>query len=193
MKNNLIKNIVADAMFLSLFCALAFSINISVLKFTLQLMIVFIVGLLLPLRNSLIIVISYIILGLIGLPIFAGYMGGISYIAMPTFGFVYGFIPGVIVLELLKKFFITKTNKKIKIFGLFLSCFACQIVCYICGFIHGYYILNIQKESGYTFISLMNLFIIPYIPIDILKAIIAILAFIGLERPYQKIMNNYNN
>lgn len=193
MKKRIIKNIAIDAMFLALLCCCAFSISIDILKFTLQLLFVFIMGLLLPIKNTLIVLICYIILGLIGLPVFAGYNGGLQYIYNPTFGFVYGFIPGVVALELVKKWFPKSEKKALIILKMVISCVSCQIICYVFGFLHGYYILNITKELNYTFYQLMMLFIIPYIPIDILKFVIAIIVVIAIQRPYKKIICSEKN
>lgn len=189
MRNKVVNFICIDAVMLALLCASAFSISIEPLKFTLQLLIVFVIGLLLPLKDALIVLISYIILGLIGLPIFGGYQGGLQYISFPTFGFVYGFIPGVIALEFIKRLFITSQNKNKKILGLIIALIACQLICYIFGFIHGYYILNIKKGAEYTFFNLMMLFIIPYIPIDLIKVAIALVIYLPLEKQYEQLLS----
>ena len=159
-------------MMLALLCACSFSIAVGVLKFTLQLLIVFLIGLLLPLRDGLLILICYLIMGLSGLPVFAGFTGGFSYIYNPTFGFVYGFLPGLIAMRAMMSK-APDTGKKRIFFSIF-ACLLCQLICYFFGFVHGYLILNIRNEAGYTFFKLMSIFILPYIPIDFVKIALSV-------------------
>ena len=82
-----------DALFLALLIVSSFiSIDVGYCKFTLQLLTVFLIANFLSLADGLIIIALYIVMGLIGIPVFAGFGGGIAYAASPTFGFVYGFI-----------------------------------------------------------------------------------------------------
>jgi len=81
----------------SLFAALTaissyFIIPFPFLPFTLQVTVMLLSGLLLGARGGAISQAFYLLLGLIGLPVFAGGVGGIQYIFSPTFGFLIGFI-----------------------------------------------------------------------------------------------------
>ncbi len=159
-------------MMLALLCACSFSIVAGPLKFTCQLLIVFLIGLMLPLRDGLLILICYMIMGLSGLPVFAGFTGGFGYIYNPTFGFVYGFLPGLIAMRAVMKYAPDRGKKRIVLsVG---ACLVCQLICYIFGFIHGYLILNVRNEAGYTFFKLMSTFILPYIPIDFIKIALSV-------------------
>lgn len=59
--------------------------------FTLQLPMIIMISTILGSRNSIIAMLAYVVGGLIGIPWFAS-GGGISYLAMPTFGFILAFI-----------------------------------------------------------------------------------------------------
>lgn len=72
------------------------------LSITLQTLFVFLSALLLPLKNSLLAILMYTILGLIGLPVFTS-GGGLSAIFSPSFGFIIGFIFATICGSLLAK------------------------------------------------------------------------------------------
>lgn len=84
-------------LFTALIAAGAFiRIPVPVVPFTLQFLFTMLAGLLLGGRLGAISVGSYIILGLIGLPVFAS-GGGIGYIFTPTFGYLIGFCVGTFV------------------------------------------------------------------------------------------------
>ncbi len=68
-------------------------IPIPVVPFTLQLLFTMMAGLILGAKWGAISVLVYIVMGLIGIPVFAS-GGGISYIFQPTFGYLIGFCIG---------------------------------------------------------------------------------------------------
>ena len=89
MKNKIIKQLVVDAMLIALLVVSSFiSIPINQVPYTLQTLVVFIILILLDIKNSIIIFLIYLIMGLIGLPVFSGFSSGIT----PTLGFIIGFI-----------------------------------------------------------------------------------------------------
>ncbi len=87
-----VKDITKIALFTALIAVGAFiKIPIFTVPYTLQILFVLLSGQILGARNGAISVILYIILGLIGIPIFAQ-GGGIGYVFNPTFGYLLGFI-----------------------------------------------------------------------------------------------------
>lgn len=66
--------------------------------FTLQTMAVLVVGAALGPRRAATSLALYMVLGVAGIPWFAGFTGGIAAIAKPTFGYIIGFIPAAFVL-----------------------------------------------------------------------------------------------
>lgn len=85
------RNMVLCALFVALIIAGAFlKIPIPVVPFTLQLLFTMLAGLLLGKKWGAIAVVVYILLGLMGLPVFAE-GGGPSYIFRPSFGYIIGF------------------------------------------------------------------------------------------------------
>lgn len=88
------KDLVLIALFTALIAAGAFiRIPVPVVPFTLQFLFTTLAGILMGAGRGALSVACYLVLGLLGLPIFAG-GGGISYVLQPTFGYLIGFCVG---------------------------------------------------------------------------------------------------
>lgn len=84
----------ACALFVALIAAGAFiKVPMPIVPFTLQILFTNLAGLLLGKKYGSLSVILYIVIGLIGLPIFTG-GGGIGYVLHPTFGYMIGMVCG---------------------------------------------------------------------------------------------------
>ena len=157
-----IRRITRNAIMLAIMCvvgmiALPLGDNVKV---SLQLLIVFIVGLTSASFIDGVIVMSlYLLLGLF-MPIYAGFRAGIT----PTFGFVISFV--VIVIPL---YFLNKIPIKNQFLRMGLACLIALIISYVIGtlFLMLYLDLNIEKA--------LLIAVVPYIPFDIAKIIIATL------------------
>ena len=85
------KDLVLCAMFVALIAVGAFiKVPVPVVPFTLQFLFTMLAGLLLGPVNGTLAVVVYIVLGLVGLPIFTQ-GGGPGYIFQPSFGYIIGF------------------------------------------------------------------------------------------------------
>ena len=97
MKTEKTKNLVLCSLFVALIVVGAFiRIPVPVVPFTLQLLFTMLAGLLLGGRLGAISVCAYIVMGLIGLPVFTE-GGGLAYILKPSFGYIIGFAVGAYV------------------------------------------------------------------------------------------------
>ena len=105
---------------------------------------------------------SYVILGLIGLPIFAA-GGGIGYVMSPTFGFLYGMVLASLAIAYFSK---TLFNKNI--FKISLAVFTGALIIFTCGIIHLAGFIGIEKA---IIAGLM-----PFIYSELLKIGLAIFA-----------------
>jgi len=93
-----IKSMILCAIFTSLTAIGAFiCIPVPMVPFTLQFLFTMLAGLLLGGKRGSISIILYIILGLLGLPIFAE-GGGLAYILKPSFGYLIGFCVSTFVI-----------------------------------------------------------------------------------------------
>ncbi|WP_213810001.1 biotin transporter BioY [Jeotgalicoccus sp. WY2] len=91
------KHLVFAALFTALIAVGAqIRIPLGPIPFTLQVPMVLLAGMLLGKKLGLISITAYIFIGLIGIPVFAG-AGGLGSLVSPSFGFVLGFIPGVVI------------------------------------------------------------------------------------------------
>ena len=106
--------------------------------------------------------VSYVLLGLMGLPIFAA-GGGLGYIMSPTFGFLYGMILSSLAIAYLSKGLFEK-----KIIKISFAVFVGALVTFACGIIHLASFIGIEKAviAG----------LVPFIYSEFLKIGLAVLA-----------------
>lgn len=91
MQKNKTKNLVMCSLFATLIVAGAFiKIPVPVVPFTLQLLFTMMAGLLLGGKLGAVSVGVYILMGLLGIPVFAE-GGGLAYVLKPSFGYIIGF------------------------------------------------------------------------------------------------------
>ena len=168
----LIKRLTKNAIYLALLCAVGmFAIPLGDnIKVSLQLLIVFIIGLTASsFIDTLIITGLYLGLGMF-LSIYAGYNAGIS----PTFGYVISFV--VISLPL---YFLNKLKIKNDFLRMGLACSISLIICYLIGTLFLMFYLNLSIEKA------LLISVVPYIPFDIAKIIIATLVVNLLPSKYR--------
>ena len=104
----------------------------------------------------------YLLLGLVGLPVFSGFTGGPSKLAGPTGGYIIGFIVMAVIAGLV----IDNCRKPwIQLIGMIVG----TIVCYLFGPIWFCLVAN------YTFKAALAVCVIPFIPADLVKMIIAMI------------------
>ena len=93
MKKNHILNISFSALFCAIICILAQNaIQLHGMPLTLQTFAVALCGYLLGVKRGICSVLAYILLGLIGIPVFSGFKGGIQTLFGISGGFIIGFI-----------------------------------------------------------------------------------------------------
>ncbi|MFI3141738.1 MAG: biotin transporter BioY [Clostridia bacterium] len=142
MKKISIQDLTLVALFAALIAVGAFiKIPMPYVPFTLQVLFTTLAGLLLGARRGALSVIVYVVLGLIGLPIFTS-GGGISYVFNPTFGYLIGFIVGT---YLTGKIAYAKKNPSIA--RLIAASMAGLLVVYFFGAVYYYFIANFYLLS----------------------------------------------
>jgi len=140
---------------------IAFPIPFTPIMITAQTIVVNLIALILNPLHGAISVIMFILLGVIGLPVFAGGNSGLGALFGPTGGFIIGFLFSAIVISHLK-------GKKRSLLRYFLVAILIGMpVTYLFGATYMSYILNMN------YIKTLQLAVIPFILGDTIKAIIA--------------------
>ena len=151
------------------------SIPLGPVPFTLQTMGILAVMLTCGGRRGTIAILVYLAMGACGLPVFAGFKGGIASLAGPTGGFLIGFIIAALVFWLLEKLIFGKLmNSTVKtwIFGA-LNSLVFEIVLYTVGVI--WFMTVYAAQTGPVGLgTVMTMCVIPFIIPDAVKLIAAV-------------------
>ena len=121
-------------------------------------------------------VLIYLLIGFVGVPVFSDFTAGITKLAGPTGGYMLGYIP----LALIAGFFIAKFENKIPmhVLGMILG----TIVCYAFG--TAWLAISLKMSLPAALMA----GVVPYIPADIIKMVIAIGIGIPVRNAIRKIM-----
>lgn len=92
-------------------------IPVGTVAFTLQTVFVVLAGFVLGARDGMFALLAYMIIGLIGIPVFTQ-GGGFSYIFMPSFGYIIGFVIGAFTAGFVMSRFSTVNTLKIWVAGI---------------------------------------------------------------------------
>lgn len=164
--NRQINQHVLDLVYIAMFTAIitvCSQIQIPTeVPFTLQTLGIFAAGGLLGWKRGTLSVLLYILLGLIGIPVFAGFSGGIAVLLGPTGGYIIGFIFTALVVG----FMCDKLGRKIWVVTL--SSVLGLLVCYAFGTGWFMYVYNSSNEP----IGLMTALlwcVVPYLLFDAAK------------------------
>lgn len=161
-----------DLILAGLFAALTavssyISIPIGPVPITLQSLMVILSGIILGSKVGALSQITYVLLGLIGLPIFSGGSGGFDSIFHPTFGFLLSFI--------LVAYIVGKITEKHKSYSnLIIAVTLGSLLMYIIGVPYFYFIFTSYMGKSITFYGALKMACIPFIPGDAVKAVISV-------------------
>ena len=178
-RRNLIITLTLSALFCTLICVGSF-IRIpmpNMMPVTLQTFFVLLTGLVLPLKASALATITYMSLGLIGLPIFSG-GGGLGYVLMPNFGFIIGFVIATVIMSLIVK---KLNNRKLWQF-ICISLLGAAII-YIIGIFYFAFITNAHNNNNYSAIWFIQTVFLPFLPKEIICIVLSSLSAYKI-RPY---------
>lgn len=142
--------------------------------FTLQTFAVFFVTALLGLKCGTLSVIVYLLLGAVGLPVFAGFKGGLGSLMGVTGGYLLGFVFSALAVGLITRFF----GRSLPI--LVVSMVVGLVLCYAFGSAW-FQILYIRSKGAITMGAVLSTCVIPYLIPDAIKIALAA----GLTRSLQ--------
>ncbi|MFM1602177.1 biotin transporter BioY [Helcococcus ovis] len=168
LKNNNTKIMVTVALFVALIAIGAFmSIPVGPVSITLQTLFVMLSGFFLG-KKAYLASTVYVLMGVIGIPIFSGFRGGLSSIYMPSFGFLIGMIFSALYISIM--FEKVKNINFLKSLIIFITA---SVIIYLFGIPYMSYILNVYFGKGLSFSKILSIGMIVFIPGDILKCIVA--------------------
>ncbi len=171
-----IKDICVTSLMVAVMCILApLSVTIGPIPLTLAIATMYLSAYVLGAYKGTIAVFVYILLGLVGLPVFSGYQGGFAKLFSYTGGYIFGYI----FLVLVSGLFIDKFSSKkfyFHVFGMLLGLFLCYFfgTCWFC----------VLTKASFTYA--LSVCVIPFIGFDIIKLIIAIIVGVPLRRALSK-------
>ena len=138
-----------------------FAIPIGPVSLSLCTLVLYMTPYILGWQRSAIAALVFILLGMVGVPVFTGFEGGMGKVLGPTGGYIAGYIPLVIITGLAIQFF--PKNRMLQ----FLGMVAATAVLYTMGTI--WYMF----QSGNPLDVAMKWCVLPFIPGDLIKMVIA--------------------
>ena len=138
-----------------------FSINIGPIPISLCTLALYLSVYLLGWKRGAVSCLVYILLGLVGMPVFSNFSGGLAKVAGPTGGYIVGYIPLVIIAGILVERY---DNRIVQLLGMVLG----TVVLYALG------TAWFCVQSGTPLGEAMGMCVIPFIPGDLIKMVIAL-------------------
>lgn len=149
--------------------------------FTMQMLVVFVLPFLLRPMPAFAAMGIYLLLGLLGLPVFAAGGGGIAYVLKPSFGFLLG----MTLIAPLCSFVSLRIKPKKPAGRLVLTggCMAAYLaLVYVFGATYMYFILPLSGGAAISYGAAWAMAVVPFIWVDILK-LAAALTLVAVLRP----------
>lgn len=159
------KSLVLCALFAALtaVCSqIALTLPITQVPFNLATLAVFLAGGLLGASAGFVSLLVYVLMGAIGIPVFAQFSGGFQILIGPTGGYIVGFVVGAWVTGLVAERFAKRG------FFVYVLAMVCGLIaCYALGTVWYMFLTKINLT-----VALMSC-VIPFLPVDALKIILA--------------------
>lgn len=169
-----VKDLTKTALFAAALCILApWTLPIGALPMTLGTFAVSLVGGIGGVKRGTAAVAIYILLGTVGLPVFAGFVGGAQTLFGVTGGFIVGYIPLCLVLGLI-------CDKKPTFSGCLLGNSLGYVIMYLIGAVWYCFV----AKAG--FISALTVCVLPFVLTDILKILASCALIPRLKRALDK-------
>ncbi|MGN0470161.1 MAG: biotin transporter BioY [Acutalibacteraceae bacterium] len=175
------KSVLTDMVYVAVFTAIIsvlaqISIPLGVIvPFTLQTLGMFLAGAMLGWKRGTLSVILYVLLGAVGLPVFAGFSGGVSVLFGPTGGYIIGFIFTALAVG----FMTDKLGRKLWVLAV--SMVVGLLLCYIFGTAWFIILYNIQGNAM-DLITALGYCVFPFLIADGLKIIAAAILVNRLDK-----------
>ena len=176
------RSLVFIALFTALICVSAWITVPSAIPFTLQILGVFLTLGLLGGKKGTIAVACYLLLGVVGAPVFSGFRGGIGVLSGVTGGYIVGFLFSALMYWGVTALF------KDKLFARILGMFIGLLVCYAFGTAWFVFVKGNANAPVSVGSALMTC-VVPFIVFDVVKILLAVLLTRILE-PHLSLLKN---
>lgn len=161
------KELVLTALFAAIIAICAWtSIPIGAVPITLHTFGVFCALNLLGGKNGTFSFIAYLLIGIVGLPVFSGFKSGIGVVLGPTGGYLIGYLLLCLIYWGGTAFISSKLTFRIILMTIGL------MVCYLFGTL---WFVYIYSKGNITFYSALKVCVIPFVPFDLIKLVLAVI------------------
>jgi biotin transport system substrate-specific component len=161
------------AAIIALLAQISIPLFISPVPITGQTFGIFLAGAILGGKWGMVSVMIYILLGVVGVPVFSFFQGGMHIIVGRTGGYLMGFIPGCYLLG--------KMTEKKPVYGaMVLGMFICMIIYLTTGTLYLAYLLQVSLYQAFLMGAL------PFLPLDIAKILAAASLGVTLRQRLEK-------
>ena len=173
------KSIARECAYIALAVALVtvsawISVPVGAVPVTLQTFAVCFIGALFGWKRGIFAILVYVFMGLLGIPVFAGFKAGAAALFGPTGGYIFGFFFAALMPALAKLIPVKRKAARCALF------YAANIlglaVCYLFGTV--WFVLMYQCTVGYA----LALCVLPFLLPDAVKLLVAALLAVRLER-----------
>ena len=174
-EKNKVRDITVIGLMVALLCIssyIAFPLPFTPIMITSQTIIINLIALTMNTKKGVLSIIVFYLIGAIGVPVFSGGRSGIGTLVGPSGGYFLGFLLTVLVITLIK-------GKNLNLRkSIILTVFVGMTIIYICGATWmGYY-------NGLSFMENLKVSILPFIPGDIIKCVLASYIAVKINKIY---------
>ena len=169
-KKTSVYTLCATALMTAILCVLApITIPIGPVPISLSMLVLVISIYLLGTKWAMISCIVYLVIGMIGLPVFSGFSGGFAKLAGPTGGYLIGYLFLILIGGLFISFSEKRFEKKKSIPLAFVGLVIGTLVLYAFGTV--WFMILMDADLAYA----LTVCVLPFIPFDIVKLILGII------------------
>ena len=174
------------AAFIAVLAQIQLPLPITPIPISLAVLAVLIAGGVLGVKRALITIIVYILIGFIGVPVFAGFQGGMAVLAGPTVGYIIGYIPLIAIVAAFTKYSRDKATEYS--WPVYKECLVLVV-----GAIVGILILYalgtawFMIVTGRGVVESLAMCVIPFIPGEIFKIVAFIIIMQALKKSIVKL------
>lgn len=141
---------------------------------TAQTIFVLLAGLILGIRNATVAVILWMLMGFLGLPVFAGASSGLAVLLGPTGGFMLGFIPMVALAGGVRLISLPRVHTSLKPTLFFLLLLPASLSVYLLG------VPWLMWRMNFTLHQALMVGVVPFILGDLIKTFVAAFIYVLL-------------